>query len=110
MRARVLLRQRDAALGKVEHRARRDVVEVQEAGLGRQGAAPRGIHREARVDVTATVHRHQAGRQRFGCRAEIGRLDPPTDHAVGEHVETGCHPGDHKAARALTQPDDGGVI
>ena len=57
----MLLGQRDAALRQVEHDTGGHIVEVDEAGFGRQRAAPGRVHRETRVDVTAAVHRGEPG-------------------------------------------------
>ena len=110
VRTRMFLRQGDAALSKIEHDAGGYVVEVDEAGFGRQGPAPRRVHRESGIDVAAAVHRRQPGRERVRAGAQVGGPDPSAHDPAGQHVETGCHPGDHKAAGALTQPDDGGVV
>ena len=48
---RVFLGERDATLGQVQHHPGGHVVEVDEAGVRRQNAAPRRIHRETRVDI-----------------------------------------------------------
>ena len=81
VRAGVLLGQRDSALRQVEHGAGGHVVEVDEAGVGRQGAAPRGVHREAGLDVAVAVHRRAARpparrHPRTGRRAGPGRPPP----------------------------------
>ena len=110
VRAAVLLRQLDAPLRQVQHDPRRHVVDVGEAAVRRQGAAPCRVHREAGVDVTAAVHRTKPMGERVGARAQVGRSHPTRDDPARQHVETRCDPGHHQAAVALPQPDDGGVV
>ncbi len=106
----MFLRQRDAALRQIEHDAGGHVVEVDEARLRRKRTAPRGVHRESRLDEATAVHRRQPCRERVRAGAQVGGPDASADDPAGQHVETGCHPGDDEAAGPLTQPDDGGVI
>ena len=60
------------AAGEVRQHRGRDVVEVDEAGLRRQHTAPRRVHREAGVDVTAR-RRPRASPRANSSRRRSGR-------------------------------------
>jgi hypothetical protein len=110
VRAAVLLGQRHPALREVENRTGGHVVEVDEPVVRWQCTSPRRVHREAGIDVTRTVHVGQRTGQRIGPGGEVGRAHSAADDTAGEHVESGCEPGDHQPARSFPQPDHAGVV
>ena len=76
------------------------------------GSAPRHAESIAKpgIDVAAAVHRGEPGRKGVGAGGQVGGLDPAADHPAGQHVESGCHPGDDETAGALAQPDHRGIV